>query len=31
VARLGQQHPAWRANPRPLGEADVVALLEAAY
>lgn len=29
VARLVQQHPAWRTNPRPMGEADVVGLLEA--
>ncbi len=31
VARLVQQHPAFRANPRPIGEADVVSLLEAAF
>lgn len=31
VARLAQQTPAWRSNPRPLGEADIVALLEAAW
>ncbi|MCC6436871.1 MAG: iron-containing alcohol dehydrogenase [Acidimicrobiales bacterium] len=31
VARLVQQHPAFRFNPRPIGEADVVSLLEGAY
>lgn len=31
VARLVQQHPAFRFNPRPIGEADVVSLLESAY
>jgi len=30
VARLVQQHPAFRSNPRPIGEADVLSLLEAA-
>jgi alcohol dehydrogenase class IV len=31
VARLVQQHPAFRTNPRPLGELDVLSLLESAY
>ncbi|MEZ5236309.1 MAG: iron-containing alcohol dehydrogenase [Acidimicrobiales bacterium] len=31
VARLVQQHPAFRFNPRPIGEADVVSLLEGAF
>ncbi len=31
VARLVQQHPAFRTNPRPIGEADVVQLLESAF
>ncbi len=31
VARLSQQTAAWRSNPRPLGESDVVAMLEAAW
>ncbi len=31
VARLVQQHPAVRSNPRPIGEADVVQLLESAF
>ncbi|MFN0029794.1 MAG: iron-containing alcohol dehydrogenase family protein [Acidimicrobiales bacterium] len=31
VARMVQQHPAFRSNPRPIGEADVVQLLEAAF
>lgn len=30
VARLVQQHPAFRTNPRPIGEADVVTLLDSA-
>ena len=31
VARLSQQNPAVRASPRPAGEADARALLEAAF
>ena len=31
IARLVQQHPAFRSNPRPIGEADVVQLLESAF
>ena len=30
VARLVQQSPSFRSNPRPIGEADVVSLLESA-
>jgi alcohol dehydrogenase class IV len=31
TARLVQQHPAFRTNPRPIGELDVLSLLESAY
>ncbi len=31
IARLVQQHPAFRTNPRPIGEADVVQILESAF
>ncbi len=29
VARMVQQHPSFRSNPRPVGEADIVSLLES--
>ena len=31
VSRLSQSNPSVRANPRPVGEADALAILEAAF